>query len=154
MNVRKWIASASVIVLGTAAFVAISGSPAAASQTSCKSGGGFSWFSITANVSGDQGHVEINVYSGSSCSGRTILQGIVETYHGDSKYHVWASDGACDNYGMRVEMHGYGLSTNGCHADPQPFATVAMSSIGSPKNFWLLVHGVQNTTAYNLPPAE
>ncbi|HET7015926.1 MAG TPA: hypothetical protein VFI65_18535 [Streptosporangiaceae bacterium] len=149
------IATASSVVVACAVgVVAATTSPAFAGTTACVStiqgGVSYSFQSYSFSL-GSLHHVEIDVSRGGTCDG-LILSGTVETDSNDpTHYNVSVDDYSCDNIGATIELHGYHLATTGCghavNSNPEP----KISSIGSPKNFWLLVNGSWNTNAYNLP---
>lgn len=146
-RMRRIASAVCTVSLSTIVLVGLAASPAAAGSVSCANEGTYSF-----EVDTETAHnVFVHVFPVANCKGDFILDAQVQYDAGSpAVYSVDAYDDKCDNIGMNLDMHGYSIASSGC-SNPGGFGEVDVSSIGSPRNFWLHVNGTTNSPAYNLP---
>ncbi|GIF13980.1 hypothetical protein [Actinoplanes teichomyceticus] len=114
-----------------------------ASAASCTANGSYSFRQST-----NPGYNTIWVYNNKTCSGSDIGSGRVKKSGSNMILSVY--DNKCDNTGFHLYTHGPSVTSTGC--GNQPTKTVALSSFGYPRNFWVNIDGTQiNSPAMNFP---
>jgi hypothetical protein len=129
-------------LVGAAASVMTIASPAQAAPGACYNRSGYSF-------QNDAAAYVIDVYQGSGCS--TSMGFVIANRSTGGQVRLAAADRKCDGKGISIVVHGYSVASSGCGSENDGVKYVSYSSIGSPKNFWLLVAGSVNSNATNLP---
>ena len=138
------------IMLSAAAAVLVTGSaliltPSTAMAASCYNRGGYSFTSTSDRLSS-----EIDVWSGSGCSGNPIGRGTAALVS-SGRVQLTAWDLKCDSKGIWAYVHGYSTHPGGCGETTN--VRFYLSNVGTPHNWWLNVAGSSgvNSDAVNLP---
>ena len=141
MGIRRVSAASAAVLLGLVAGAIAATAPAQAA--SCYNRSGYSFKSTSDSLSS-----KIEVWSGSGCSGNPIGRGTAALVS-SGRVQLTGWDLRCDSVGIWAYVHGYSTHPGGCGETTN--VRFNLSSVGSPRNWWLNVGGSVNSNAINLP---